>query len=186
MGGQFHKEAVMSLTRERILEIECFTMDLLKDVYRDTEIIPPIDLEKVIQRSGLALKAGNFPQGYNIAGFYDKNRSEIVVEKDDPLFRQVFTVAHELGHYYLHKDKPEEIFYRSDMDNLNAEQKNQEQEANWFAASLLMPKETFLKFWNVLKNINASTFSINELARRFEVSSGACYFRLKNLGMIMK
>jgi Zn-dependent peptidase ImmA (M78 family) len=173
----------MSLSKEEIIKIECLTMDLLRDAYRDSEIFPPIDLDKIIQHSGLSVKAGHFPDR-NIAGAYNRKDGLILIEKNDPSFRQVFTVAHELGHYYLHADKPDEIFFRSDLDNLDDTQKKQEQEANWFAASLLMPKELFIHFWKILKNVNRLDFSINDLASRFEVSSTACYYRLKNLGII--
>ena len=57
------------------------------------------------------------------------------------------------------------------------DEKDQEQEANWFAASLLMPKNIFIRFWTIIKDID-------ELASRFEVSNQAAYYRLKNLGMI--
>lgn len=55
--------------------------------------------------------------------------------------RKNFTVAHELGHYSLHKDKET---LQCSMEDLNdygngPHTKNIEQEANRFAASLLMP-----------------------------------------------
>jgi len=178
MHDQFNGESEMALSKEEVLKIESLTMDLLRDAYRETEIIPPIDLDKVIQHSGLVIKAADF-ENPDIAGAYDRTSALILIKKSDPYFRQVFTVAHELGHYYLHKEKPDEIFYRGDFENLDGGQKKQEQEANWFASSLLMPQEIFIKFWSILKNIN-------ELASSFGVSSVACYYRLKNLGIIPK
>ncbi len=168
----------MSLSKERILTIESLTMDLLREVYGGSEeIIPPIDLNKIIEKAGLTLMTGEGGNP-NIAGSYDRVERTITVKKSDPWFRKVFTIAHELGHYYLHTNKPSEIFYRQDLDFLvKGDEIEQEQEANWFAASLLMPKMVFSRFWMLIQDID-------ELAQRFGVSSTACYYRLKNLGMI--
>lgn len=171
-------EFPMSLSKERILTIESLTMDLLREVYGGNEdIIPPVDLNKIIEKAGLTLMAGE-GDNPNIAGSYDRTERMIIVKKSDPWFRKVFTIAHELGHYYLHTNKPSEIFYRQDLDFLvDNDERDQEQEANWFAASLLMPKMVFSRFWMLIRDID-------ELAQRFGVSSTACYYRLKNLGMI--
>jgi Zn-dependent peptidase ImmA (M78 family) len=167
----------MALSKERILTIESLTMDLLREAYTGEDIIPPINLNKIVERAGLNLMTGEVDNP-NIAGFYDRKERLIVVKKSDPLFRKVFTIAHELGHYYLHANKPSEIFYRQDLDCLvDGDEKLQEQEANWFAASLLMPKNVFIRFWMLIRDMD-------ELAQRFGVSSTACYYRLKNLGMI--
>ena len=171
-------EHSMSLSKERILAIESVTMDLLREAYGVSEdVIPPINLNKIIEKAGLTLMAGEGGHP-SIAGSYDRTERLIIVKKSDPWFRKVFTIAHELGHYYLHTHKSSEIFYRQDLDSLvDGDEKDQEQEANWFAASLLMPKTILIRFWMLIRDID-------ELAQRFGVSSTACYYRLKNLGMI--
>lgn len=171
-------EHPMSLNKERILMIESLTADLLRESYgEDREITPPIDLNKIVDQAGLKIMVGEVDNP-NIAGSYDRKERLIIVKKSDPLFRKVFTIAHELGHYYLHTNKPSEIFYRQGLDFLvDSDEKDQEQEANWFAASMLMPKVVFLRLWMVIRDMDA-------LAKLFGVSSTACYYRLKNLGMI--
>jgi Zn-dependent peptidase ImmA (M78 family) len=55
--------------------------------------------------------------------------------------RDQFTVAHELGHYFLHSDQGRVpiVAYR-----LPARERGRtEWEANWFAAGLLMPAQAF-------------------------------------------
>lgn len=164
----------MSLTKETILKIECLTSDLAQEAYgNEEEIVPPINLDKVIKYSGLTVKIGKF-EDPDIIGMYDRKQSAILLSEGDSFTRQSFTTAHELGHYYLHKDKPNEIFYRKDFYLLDDSDKIQEQEANWFAASLLMPREVFSIFYKKLGNIE-------QLAKRFNVSSTAIYFRVKNL-----
>lgn len=63
--------------------------------------------------------------------------------------RDKFTIAHELGHFYLHfpiihSQDPEAGMkaYRW-IEGSNAEQQRCEWEANWFAASFVMPEELF-------------------------------------------
>jgi len=164
----------MSLTKETILKIESLTSDLVQEVYGEgQDIIPPINLDKVIKFSGLVVKIGKFDDP-DIIGMYDRKQSAILLLEGDSFVRQAFTAAHELGHYYLHKDKPNEIFYRKDFYLLDDDDKGQEQEANWFAASLLMPREIFSIFYKKLGNIE-------QLAKRFNVSSTSVYYRVKNL-----
>ncbi len=164
----------MSLTKEAILKIECLTYDLVQEAYgAEEEITPPINLGKVIKYSGLVVKIGQFDNP-DIIGMYDRKQGAILLLEGDTFPRQAFTTAHELGHFYLHQDKPNEIFYRKDFYLLDDSDKTQEQEANWFAASLLMPREVFTFFYKKLSNIDL-------LAKRFNVSSTAVYYRIKNL-----
>jgi Zn-dependent peptidase ImmA (M78 family) len=132
----FVREIEMSLTKETILKIESLTRDLAQEAYGDESITPPVNLDKVIKQSGLTVKIGQFDEP-DIIGMYDRKQGAILLLEGDSFARQAFTAAHELGHYYLHKDKPHEIFYRKDFYLLDDSDKSQEQEANWFAASLL-------------------------------------------------
>ena len=58
--------------------------------------------------------------------------------------RKNFTIAHEIGHFSLEKERE---YFCSKADMLNFRQKkNYEQEANIFAAELLMPEEWIKKY----------------------------------------
>lgn len=164
----------MSLTKETILKIESLASDLVQEVYTEAETIaPPINLNQVIKHSGLILKIGKF-EDPDIIGMYDRQQNAILLLEGDSYARQAFTAAHELGHYYLHRDKPNEIFYRKDFYLLDESDKTQEQEANWFAASLLMPREIFALYYKKLANVAL-------LAKTFNVSATSVYYRVKNL-----
>ncbi len=85
--------------------------------------------------------------------------------------RDRFTIAHELGHFFLHHNSqlcPKEGFTRRGSDRL-------EWQANWFAAELLMPEDTFLA--------EAERCNRDEetLSRIFGVSKSAASVRLKSL-----
>jgi len=116
-----------------------------------------------------------------------KEKFSIFVNSTKPLTRRNFTIAHELGHYFLHKDilrKNEGLVdgeHAVDGDNVlyrldGSESKRVETEANNFAASLIMPEQLVKKAWDALKSIEAC-------ANVFNVSNIAMSIRLERLGL---
>ena len=161
---------------ERIEKIECLTWDLLSEVYGKEPVVPPIDLNRVANYLGLEIWQGSF-QDERIVGAYDKTERTIYLAEDIPYVRKAFTMGHEIGHFLLHEQRPKETFYRCDMDAVEEENKLEEQEANWFSASLLMPRRVVRSLWLATKD---ST----EVARMCGVSSLAAHYRLANLGLL--
>lgn len=103
----------------------------------------------------------------------------ICINENHNIKRQRFTLAHELGHYILHKEKNVEFvdtaFFRSDeMDSI-------EYHANEFAARLLMPETSVRELID-----NEHIKNIGILAERFGVSSAAMKYRVLSLGYKMK
>ncbi len=93
--------------------------------------------------------------------------------------RARFTVAHELGHWYLHAANAEgENFQRFCRDPDLRAQGQQEGEANRFAASLLMPEEL------LGEHAVAAHFNLALLAKRFDVSLPAMQLRLRTLNLL--
>src|SRR5580704_16876666 len=86
----------------------------------------------------------------DVSGALIRNRESVVIAVNSAQHenRQRFTIAHEIGHFLLHKgtrvhfDEDFRINYRN-ADSSDASQQD-EIEANGFAAALLMP-ETFLR-----------------------------------------
>jgi Zn-dependent peptidase ImmA (M78 family) len=126
----------------------------------------------------------------NVSGaiLFRDDEFSILVNNSKSTARQHFTLAHELGHYFLHQNMLREeqaivdgeasldgpkILYRLD----DAEAKQLETEANNFAASLVMPTDLVRRAWE-------ATHSIQECARIFSVSPVAMSVRLTNLGLI--
>jgi len=168
----------MTLTYSKIEEIECITSDLLKECYGNIGIVPPINLNLLIKSQNLIIKLGMFKEP-DIDGVYDRNKKTIFLSIKSSRERQVFTAAHELGHHILHSHKSNEIFRRENTPPTDVTQKPEEAEANWFAASLLMPRELVLQ-------LGGSEGVPNIIAKRFGVSAAAAYYRLKNLGFIVE
>ena len=121
---------------------------------------------------------------------YDKgeNKFNIFINEKKPFTRKHFTVAHEIGHYFLHSDiiQSEEIIvdrnnyldgsqmlYRLD----GAERSRIETEANNFAASLIMPEMLVRRAWNTVE-------SVEECAKIFRVSVVAMSIRLERLRLL--
>lgn len=108
---------------------------------------------------------------------------EILVRSGDPPARQGFTVAHELGHFFLHQNIEEFVdgeanLYRQDFsgdrDETASDNRRREIQANMFAASLLMPEEQVRAAWRTEK-------SVKRLAWLFEVSQTAMQYRIDQL-----
>lgn len=67
---------------------------------------PPIDIKDLINNYGLKLKFARFPEEMSgVCGFLDINEEAIYVNADNSLKRQNFTIAHELGHWLLHREE---------------------------------------------------------------------------------
>lgn len=120
---------------------------------------------------------------------HDKKRPEIFVDESQNPRRQVFSIAHELGHLVLHwkfvpsidgdqkyfkepepvSDNVESLLivnYRR-QDGYSAEQREAEYEANYFAADFLVPEEDAIEF---LKNYVGLDLSDAELIKRMKAN----------------
>lgn len=127
-----------------------------------------------------------------VSGYISKDDEGyyICVNKGHPATRQQFTIAHEIGHFILHKDildsgnLPPTMYKIGDgitpalarADYNIPSYRAMETEANKFAADLLMPKEEFIKKANECEDLI-------ELALAFKVSVGAASIRASNLGI---
>lgn len=127
-----------------------------------------------------------------VSGYISKDNDGyyICVNKKHAATRQLFTIAHEIGHYILHKDVLDTgnllpTMYKvgngitpalARADYNSAEYRAMETEANRFAASLLMPREEFIRKADECEDLV-------ELALAFKVSVGAASIRANNLGI---
>lgn len=87
--------------------------------------------------------------------------------------RDNFTVAHELGHYFLHTDTSGD----GEITHQRQGSSPSEWQANWFAAELLMPRELFFE---VARENNNNP---NAIAAHFNVSGAAARVRMSVLGI---
>lgn len=145
----------------------------------------PIDPVLLAQREGIRVNNAKFSDD-NLAGMIVKRGDDVsmLVNYDDPPFRKRFTIAHELGHHFLHLmgdgeyiDKEANLFRQQPgEDRLITSERRREIQANMFAASLLMPEDEVRRYWKERR-------SIDELAKIFFVSAEAMGYRLDSLGL---
>lgn len=137
---------------------------------------PPIPVLEIAENQGVDVEFADFGEtGEKVAGFCDFESAKLYVNANDRLTRQTFTIAHELGHWLLHKSyfdqHPAE--YRILPRFQSSEENNAfEKEANFFAANLLVPDSLL----QPVKHAGAS-----ELASIFAVSRTMMENRLKNV-----
>lgn len=114
----------------------------------------------------------------NVSALIDFNTKEIKVSNSDHVLRQRFSIAHELGHLCLRHNNLNGgvVSYRDSTSSLGFD--INEIEANFFAASLLMPREMVLNIWH-------SNYNIDILCNYFQVSRTAVVFRLNYLGIMV-
>ncbi|MGX9351351.1 ImmA/IrrE family metallo-endopeptidase [Shimia sp. W99] len=165
---------------------------------------PPVDLDRVMSAFGISQDDSLDFDKLSLSGFArwseDRKTANIWVNPLEPENRRRFTLAHELGHLFQHmlpnyqdvqraeefKDGPREFRRDGSVGK-------EEREANQFAAKLLMPapmvKEESTKLKDAYRKpdgkigMSRQRF-IDELAQKFEVSSQAMEYRLKNLRII--
>ncbi|MEP7349416.1 MAG: ImmA/IrrE family metallo-endopeptidase [Sphingorhabdus sp.] len=138
--------------------------------------VPPIPVIDIAENSGVDVVFADFGNaGGQVAGFCDFKSAKLYVNANDATNRQTFTIAHELGHWILHRD-----YFERHPDDYSILPRLQsvlrsdpfEQEANDFAAKLLVPRRLILPVKDA---------PVAELARIFAVSRMMMEIRLKNV-----
>ena len=142
----------------------------------------PVDIVKIANNYDINVYKGDLDKKISGAIRFFDNKFQILVNENDAKIRQRFTIAHELGHYFLHKETLEKnqllidaIMYKTYDTELNAN-KDEEKDADYFAGALLMNEILLRK----IRNGN----TITELAEIFDVSVSAMTVRLDVLGLL--
>jgi Zn-dependent peptidase ImmA (M78 family) len=158
------------------MQIRDLPRKLAKEVlakYWDRKI--PVDPKALAEKLKAKVVGDNLNE---VSGQFTLSPSGPIIRYNamEPLVRQRFSIAHELGHYVLaHGDA-----FRDTARNFTSGQfDRKEVDANRFAAEILMPEEA------VNQLIRSDGISdLSKLAREFHVSEAAMKYRLKNLGWI--
>lgn len=178
----------MALDYKEIRKIEQHTIEILN---RFSIVKPPVPVKDIAQKLGLRVLPFDFDDDVSGILVIKSGQGTIGYNPKNIKQRRRFTIAHELGHFLLHNNAVDEVFidkdfivkYRSDKQYTQAEVK-QEQAANSFAASLLMPKELIrIEVKRELYRGLSETQFIEKLAKTFDVSVPAMSFRSANLDL---
>lgn len=139
----------------------------------------PVDLIEIATNNDIEVYYQKLPEDISGAIKYndEKKKFQILIEKCEPEYRQRFTLAHELAHYFLEGKKllcNQEIHF----DTRYRKEKNlEEYRANYLAGALLMDQELLSRLYKICP-------SIPVLARTFNVSESAMTQRLITLGLL--
>lgn len=152
-----------------------------------------VDVDYIAEMIGIDVKPENMDD-QRISGFLQmktaNGRPIIVVNGSNSNERRRFTVAHELGHYFLHSsqsthvddiDTAEIVMYRNQESSQATHMR--EIEANQFAAELLMPERMVAEDLQLQREGNKGMSEIvGDLAAQYQVSQAAMTIRLSKIG----
>lgn len=144
-----------------------------------------IDLFKDCERLGYKLL--RYPLGEEAdLGFVMKKDNDIVIftNTSSRLSREIFTLAHEIGHVVLHLENS--LPFIDDAITISGRSTDEkEQEANYFAACLLMPADEVERFLDLeivdFKHNGLTAMDIARMMSQFNVSFETALNRLENL-----
>ena len=137
--------------------------------------IPPVNVFALAEYLGLSVQEEIMDD--NMSGYLEFRFGQWVagINALHHLNRRRFSLAHEIGHYLLHRTRvdrfDDEVFTRR-VGSKNP----MEREADRFAAGLLMPADAFRRI------VESGVKTVSDLANHFGVSSQALRFRAENLG----
>jgi Zn-dependent peptidase ImmA (M78 family) len=144
----------------------------------------PIPIEEVAHNENILVsKAGS----KSVSGVLLRKEgiAFIALNSNELPVRQRFTLAHELGHYFLHPNKNTFIEYRDNKEKEKEEviRSSKEIEANKFAAAILMPRKFLIEDVSKFSASGVTSEHVSFLAKKYEVSEKAMTYRLMNLNL---
>lgn len=140
----------------------------------------PVDVERIAEGLGIVVKRGDLGENTSGVIYREGNATVVGINSTQSKVRQRFTLAHEIGHFIIHKqrdlwvDSPV-LFRRNDVTGAPLET-----EANRFAADLLMPRNLLSK----MKADQNAPALIQDMAKEYNVSVAAMSIRLVDLQLI--
>lgn len=166
--------------------------DLVNRLLEQHRVVgPPVPVEKIVDTLGLELRRA--PAEDDLSGFLyrdrHKNTAAIGVNSTHQANRQRFTIGHELGHFLLHDHEGIHVDRRFEVklriNRSSEESDDQENEANLFAAELLMPESILKADLAKIEQLDLEDeASLVRLAGKYAVSVQALSFRVANLGLV--
>lgn len=141
---------------------------------------PPVMPRQIATHLGVQVFDWEFPE--EVSGIFvsEGGGACIGVNQAHPHVRQRFTIAHELGHCIYANGRDLFVDFGEAEAAARREDSRQqalETRANQFAADLLMPRA-----W-MRADVRARGLDTTMLAKRYEVSEQALWFRLLALGL---
>jgi len=175
----------MAIRRRKIEE-------LVKSLLAENRVLKaPVPVTKIAKKKGARIVVDSLEGDLSGFLYRDKDGTLIGVNTHHSPARQNFTIGHELGHLLLHDqetlhvDHDFRVRLRNDISSQGTDEA--EREANFFAASLLMPREFLEHDLEEHEFVDLLDDEIlQSLSKKYGVSNQALMNRLKNLGYIQE
>jgi len=172
----------MKLQASRKLEIEELAE---QEVDINSSGTGATDLENILKENGIKLHKGEFPEKFDAVLLPENGRFHIhlnlkKIGEDQNSPRVRFTIAHELGHYFIDEHRTKLLTSTPNpslcglFDN---NENNEEHEADYFAANLTMPPTRFKK---EAAKIKSPLETILALSKKFKTSLTATAIQFVN------
>lgn len=162
---------------KELLEIENIANIKLDDIYN----CYPVPVGDICDKLGIEVVFDETMENdYYGSIKYEQNESKYIISVNGKhsTYNNVFTIAHELGHFVKHReDVISKGFADRKKTKYTPQENKKEREANNFAANLLMPED---KFTEVFEKTNGN---ILILQNTFRVSKEAAHYRAINLSL---
>jgi Zn-dependent peptidase ImmA (M78 family) len=145
----------------------------------------PIPIETIVANHGIKLLSYDLGEGISGVLIIEQGEATIGYNKNEHRVRNRFTIAHEFGHYMLHKekdlfvDKDFKVMFRANPSN-DINEKH-EKEANEFAASILMPEDLLRREIDLLDLDYTDENAVKILAKKFDVSPISMSIRISKI-----
>lgn len=140
---------------------------------------PPVDVHAIAENIGIVVEEQSFEDEISAILVRGQRFTAIVVNSSQSPQRKRFSIAHELGHAFLgHADRLYVEFVAPELlAPFSPQRVDDEREANWFAADLLMPADWVRKDWKRFKG------NLRDMAKEYQVSEQAMWIRLQQLNL---
>lgn len=145
---------------------------------------PPINIYLLVEKLGIIITPTYFEKVAAVVFHADEQHNKpprIVVNSNQPLDRQRFSIGHEVAHLFLHNS---ETLIHPHVFKRQSEKK--EVDADAFAAELLMPSELLKQSIKNLPAKQSPEDAVFLLSYLYQVSFLAMIMRLYSLGLITR
>ncbi len=162
---------------------------ITKVILNSSTVTSPFSYEnlyKIVQIFGGSIKNEKLEKfTYVMIKVKGEHNFTITYREDEPEEEKLYTIAHELGHYFLHitddNGHPKDTYIDSPLFRRGVS--SEEDEANEFASALLMPEDIFNSY--IDSNKVEQTININKVAKHFNVTPAVALNRGKALGRFL-
>ena len=169
--------------------------ETIKIIFEECDVKQvPVDVVKIAKQLEFDIFYGRFKSDVVYGAMWDGNKDLklsgghtsnrfILVNSNDSKEKQTFTIAHEIGHFMMHCTSEHNFFERYHGDDEQDEQKKKlEDEADFFAANMILPSSLVLGYVMNNKYVGRKRL-IKMICEQFNAEEETVERRFNELGL---